>query len=190
MIGVGAGILAAIIKLGVVKIGEDLFFKGFRSILNMVFQETFRLSLLKLTLLISPAVLIDYLVQVGYGATKEAFRDVLSAQNAVTSYNIDIKPSGILVAKNLSPSTLRNFPLQLPRTANLPVSAIIPGPNDLARHVQTHMLEANAAYVSLYNLQKEGDTDVCPICYKVINIRGGSPIGHAPNCPRNPYLVS
>lgn len=188
MLGNDVIAFSAILKLATRRIGEDLFFRGFRSVLGMVFHDTFRLALGNIAIVISIAELATYLARVGYNSYREFTRKALPLE---TTYKIKSTNSGLIVANNTNIVSLKDFPILLPPAVKLPQSNFSVTSTDPVWNVSLRSIDSLEVFRSLHNFYTDRDIPfTCTKCANAIQIFNGAQVGHLVSCIRNPNRFS
>jgi hypothetical protein len=181
------GILKTFLKLTARNFGEDLFFKGFRSVLGILFEGGLKLALGNFAIMISFAELIGILTNSGYKAYKEINKTKISG----TLYNVHTTADGVLVAENPSVVSLKKLPIQLPEKASFSIHDIFDKNQQgllysSINNVSFRQLDSKEVFKSLTNMRGEGERYYCNECAQIVTITAkGSQIGHAPFCSKN-----
>jgi hypothetical protein len=180
-----AGALKSLIKIATRNASEDLFFKGFQSVLGILFEGGLRIALGNFAVMISFADLLTILARSSY----KAYKEVNKTKTGGTTYNIHTTKGGVLVAENPSVATLKDLPIMLPEKASFPIREIIANsPQDgLFKDISLRQLDSKEVFKSLSNMRREGERYRCNSCSRFITVSaGGAQIGHAAFCPKNP----
>jgi len=180
-------VLKTFLKLVTRNAVEDIFHRGFQSVLGILFKGGLQLALGGIAIMVSYADLITILTASG----SKAYRDIQKAKISGTLYNVRTVTAGILVAENPYTTSLKDLPVRLPRKASIPVHDVFDkSPNNdvysFIKNVSYRQLDSAEVFRSLSNLRGEGERYHCVECSHVITINGnGAQIGHAPYCPKN-----
>ena len=178
-------IIQVFLSMAAKEVGEDIFFKGYQSILELILKNTLQVTIGKFSIVLYLPQLISYLTKIGYSSINEIYKLNHSQSSYYTKYEINTKKNGILSANNLNIDSLTNFPIQLPKSTKLNINQIKDF-DDLFMNISKKQLNSIEVYRSLNNAYIENEIFICKICSHKIQIINGKQIGHAVYCYRNP----
>ncbi|MBK9009149.1 MAG: hypothetical protein IPM31_19455 [Anaerolineae bacterium] len=169
--------------------GEDVVFGGLNKFLVLLFASSFQLAFGSFALALPIAALTTFGLKAGYITALEMSR----VKALGTAYRVSVSPkSKILVAQNIQPASLADFPVPLPIEASF-------YPNDLIRKtlesnpqasildkLAVRQLDVRPIYKSVSELLYNESGSRCVECGKAIYLLEGYQVGHISSCSRNP----
>ena len=169
-----------------VKEGENLLFGVYRSALGVLIKGGLQVALGPIGVGLTYAELVAFASKVGIGFAKE----IKKTSQSGTSYDVHTTKSGVLIAENTKPSTLRDIYFPLPEYFEVPIEKLY--------NQETAYLEPTNYFASSFS--RINSTEVfktlsenyyqvflpCQICGNQIFKFGSSVVGHAVLCLFNP----
>ena len=168
--------------------GEAIFKKSFSTVAILALKKTTLYSMF------GPfAWFLDDAVRLGLETFIEAGRrwwEVSRPLDAV--FEITSTGSGLLVAESKDPDALRQFPIQLPAYAEIPVARLqqpIERRQERTLHDQLFSARQTDSNRVLRGVLQTHGRNICPNCGQHILKLTSSELGHSFTCPRNSFGV-
>ncbi|NWG07845.1 MAG: hypothetical protein HXY35_14305 [Chloroflexi bacterium] len=159
----GEVVLKTLLKVTTRELGEEMVFSSYKSLLGIAIRGGLQFALGPVGYVLPLADLIAWMTRLGAKTVVELYK----SQAFGTSYRIRSGSSGILIAENDKPLTLRDFPVKLPEYMEIPRTDLFPA-------------KPQSIDLNFYQLGAFGSPwMVCNECKQPLN-------SHAQWCSKNP----